>query len=415
MKYVLVVVLLLSIPLPSRATDPITTSIVVGEAEKALVNVIDEARSAGDFLLIRTAQEMLFMLDAFKQTNLEIMNTTFDEIGEERRQFLQGIHNSTREIKEGLDDSIERSEGIVDQVYQMVQNITLDDYPLLFRYRGAIVAPYQSHSIRVRLQGTNFTERAAKLTVQDKVYLATTPTSQELQFNIPREDLIHTENDISYLPASFEVNYETGGFLGFFTDTEVAKYDIELILLPKNLGTIEVSYDKMGSQRKENVLADQWYGNGRSGCKGFGITPSNSNRRFDTSKSTVTRHSGNSRGNGKNIKIRDVGISMDICFSRGTFDKDNGYAHYNYRAVEYWFEQTRTPMNQSLRVSWKDDISENIGTKVENVVLKFTDFTGKTGIHTPSSNPSSKYGNIAFDDQGIIIFRPKVPEKFSIL
>lgn len=411
--FIMAVLLLLSIN--TKAADPITTSMAVGEAEKALVNVVDEARSAGDFLLVRTSQEMLFILDAFKQTNVDIMNTAFDEIGKERRQFIQGIQDATGDIREGLDDSIKRSESIVEQVNQMVQKVTFDDYPLLFRYRGAIVPPYQSDDVRVRLKGTNFTERTAKLIVGNKVYLATAPNSQELQFTIPREDLKHGENDISYLPTRLEVNYETGGFLGFFTNTKIAQYDIELVLLPENLGAIEISYDSIGSQRRENVLASQWFHNGRSGCGGFAIAPSNEGRRFDTSKSTISRHSGNSRGTGKNIKIRDVGLSMDICVSRGTFDKDNGYAHYDYRAVEYWFEQTRTPIVQPLKLKWRNEIAENIGTNLENVLLKFTDFTGKTTIHTPSSNPSSRYGNISFDDQGIVIFRPQVPGNLDIL
>lgn len=409
------VVVLLLLSINAKAADPVTTSMAVGEVEKALSNVVDEARSAGDFLLVRTAQEMLFMLDAFKQTNSDLMNTAFDGIGKERRQFIQGVQDATGDIRAGLDDSIERAESIVEQVNQMVQKVTFDDYPLLFRYRGSIVPPYQASDVRLRLKGTNFTEKTAKLIVGNKSYLAVALTSQELQFTIPREDLTHGENDISYLPARFEVDYETGGFFGFFTNAKTVQYDIELVLLPENLGAIEISYDRIGSQRRENVLASQWFHNGRSGCKGFAITVSNEGRRFDTSKSTVTRNSGNSRGVGKNIQIRDVGLSMDICVSRGTFDKDNGYAHYDFRAVEYWFEHTRTPIVQTLTLKWRDEIAENIGSNIENVLLKFTDFTGRTTIHTPSSNSLSKYGNISFDDQGIVIFRPQIPDKLDIL
>lgn len=389
----------------------------IAKVKDELTNLISEATAVGDFLVARSAQETLFVLDAFHKSNEEILDVAFDKISEERRQFVQAAMQTTRELQQGADTSLTRSESMIDQIYELGQRVTFDNYPMVFRYRGAIIAPHANGDKRVTFKGTNFMkdEDGVTLTINGENYKASSPTAQQLNFNIPTNTLTHSDQSITYVPATLTIDYNTGGFLGFFQDTHQAAYDLELILLPKHLGKVHIEYNKIKTVRKENIVQSQWYHNGRSGCRPFYLNPSVGGRRFDTKKSWIERHSGNSRGTGKDIYIRDVGLSMKICVTRDLLDTSNGFAHYNYNAVEFWFEDQPVATEVGMPIDWKNHVLETIGKSTNNIEVEITYFTGEKTIHTPSSNPVDKYGTLSFDDQGKIIFRPKVPSELSIL
>jgi hypothetical protein len=397
------------------SVDPLTLGVAIDQAEKSLNSVVDNSREAGDFLIARTAQELLFLLDSFEASNQKLLKTAFELVGQERRQFIGGIEKAIGELNTGVVTTLDRSERVVDQAYQLVKDVTFDTYPTIFRYRGSVVVPGQTADIRLSIRGANLSHGQPYLVLDGKSYPAERPTTQDLIVTIPRSVISHDDNSIIYKNGKLIISYESGGFLGFFTDEEKASYDIGLIVLPNNLGSASITYDVLGTARRERTYTGEWSHRGGSGCRSFSQAPAAQGRRFDPDRSSITRHSGNQRGEGRSITIRDTGMSMAICVSRGLLDRDDGFAHYRYSFLEYWTEPTATPSRKELKVAWLTDGTATIGTNVDKVILTFTDFTGKETKHTPSSNPAAQYGEISFDDQGVILLRPKIPRDLAAL
>ena len=397
------------------AVDPLTLGFSINQAEKSLNSVVDNSREAGDFLIARTAQELLFLLDSFEASNQKLLKTAFKSVGQERRQFIGGIEKAISELNTGVVTTLDRSERVVDQAYQLVKDVTFDTYPTIFRYRGSVVVPGETSDIRLSIRGANLTHGQPYLVLDGKSYPAKRPTTQDLIVTIPRSVFGHDENSIIYKTGKLHISYESGGFLGFFTDEEEVSYDIGLIILPTNLGSASITYEVLGTARREKIYRGEWSHRGRSGCRSFSQAPAAQGRRFDPDRSSITRYSGNRRGEGRGITIRDTGMSMAICVSRGTFDRDDGFAHYRYSFLEYWTEPTATPSSKQLKVAWLTVGTATIGTNVDKVILTFTDFTGKQTKHTPSSNPDAQYGEMSFDDQGVILLRPKIPNDLAAL
>lgn len=397
------------------AVDPLTLGLAIGQAEKSLNSVVDNSREAGNFLIARTAQELLFLLDSFEASNKELLKTAFKLLSQERRQFIGSIEKAISDLNNGVVTSLDRSERLVDQTYQLVKDVTFDTYPTIFRYRGSVVVPGYTADIRVRIRGANLSHGQPYMLLGGKSYAAVRSTTQDLIITIPRSEFRHDEQEITYKSGKLSVTYESGGFLGFFTNESTAVYTIDLIVLPNNLGNASITYETLGMARHERVISGEWHHNGSSGCRNFNLAPAAVGRRFDPDRSTITRTSGNSRGKGQDISIRDTAVIMNICVSRGQFDKDDGFAHYRISVLEYWDEPTVTPSSKVLNIGWIKDNTVTIGTNVDKVILTITDFTGRETKHTPSSNPSALYGEASFDDQGVIIFRPKIPSDLAIL
>jgi hypothetical protein len=395
--------------------DPLTLGAAITQIEKSLNSIVDNSRESGDFLIARTAQELLFLLDSFEASTEKVLDKTFNSISEERRQFIGGIQSAIDDLNKGVVTTLDRSERIVDQAYELVKDVTFDTYPTLFRYRGSIVVPDDPSDIRIKVRGANLTYGEPYFKIRDEKYPVTRSTTQDLVITIPRNKLSHDESKIIYDSGKLNISYKSGGFLGFFTDEKSVTYDIEMLILPKKLGSASMQYDALGSEQKEKIYAGEWSHRGGSGCRSFSQSPSAKGRRFDPDRSTITRHSGNSRGEGRGIAIKDTGMTMAICVDRGRFDRDDGFAHYRYKFVEYWTENTNTPMTKDLSAGWRVDSTATIGTNVDKVLFTFTDFTGKSSKHTPSSNPKARYGEVSFDDQGIVLFRPSIPSELTAL
>lgn len=397
------------------AVDPLTMGLAIDQAEKSLNSVVDNSREAGDFLIAHTARELLFLLDSFEASNEKLLNKTFNSVSKERRQFISGIERAVNELNQGVVTTLDRSERVVDQAYQLVKDVTFDSYPTLFRYRGSVIVPAATSDVRLRMRGANFTHGEPYFELGGKSYPAARPTTQDLVVTIPRDVITHDEKEIRYRSGKLNVSYEAGGFLGFFTDKKTVTYDISLIVLPEILGSASIQYEKLGTKHKEKIYSGEWSHRGSSGCRTFNQPPAAKGRRFDPDRSSIRRYSGNSRGEGRSITIKDTGMSMAICVRRGMFDKDDGFAHYRYRFVERWTEPTRTPTTEELKIGWLGDSSVSIGNNVDKVLFTFTDFSGRVTKHTPSSNPRATYGQVSFDDQGIILFRPTIPSDLTAL
>lgn len=399
------------------AVNPLTLGGAILQAEKSLNSVVDNSRQAGDFLIARTAQELLFLIDTFEASNERLLKMAFKSVSQERRQFIGGIEKAIVDLNHGAVKTLNRSERVVDQAYQLVKDVTFDTYPTIFRFRGSVVVPGETADIRLRIRGANLSHGQPYFVLDGKSYAALKPTTQDLVVTIPRSVVTHEEKKIAYKNGKLKITYNAGGFLGFFTEEKTVTYDISLIILPKHLGSISIQYDVLETTHREKLYTGEWHHQGRSGCKDFRQTPAAKGRRFDPDRSSITRRAGSSRGKGESITIKDTVMSMKICVSRNPWnlDKDNGFAHYVYRFVEIWTEPTVTPTSTAISADWLIGATATIGKNVDHVLVTFTDFTDNATNHTPSHNPLASYGKITIDDQGIILFQPIIPGDLAAL
>ncbi len=421
MRLCLIAVLasVLSLILSPRAFsqgESVTVGMIIEQSRATLTSIIEEAEQSGDFLLSRTGQESLLLLDAFEDKNSALLDTAFDKVKGERRQFLVGAQHTVDMLDKGRIDTLARSESMVDQLYQLGQDITFRNYPVVFRYRGTVVSPIvDTDYIRVRIKGANLHVGQPYLSIADDHYPAKRISTQELLIEIPREKLPKPQHLITSFDGELILFRKTGGFLGLFKKMSEVHYQLNFLTLPEEIGKAAVTYRLLETETMQNTLSGEWSHHGRNGCESNAMTPSAPDRRFDLKKSRIWRHSGNSRGHGDNIVIRTTGASMKICVSRRLEDRDDGFAHYKYELVETWDVPKSSVMESTDTISWDKDLSLPLGSEVEEVIVTVYTFWGGELAFTPSSSPANKYFTVTFDDQNILIIRPRIPNFISEL
>ncbi|MEO1476208.1 MAG: hypothetical protein AAFS13_07480, partial [Pseudomonadota bacterium] len=339
------------------------------------------------------------------------LDQTLASVRGERREFMDAIEDTVDAIGAGRADTLTRAEGLVDQLYQLGQDVTFRGYPVVFRYRGTVISPIaDTEMLRIRIQGANLRHGDPYLEFNDNQYRAVRTGSQSLLIEIPRDDLPEPSQLITSSIGSLVLFRKTGGFLGLFRTTREVRYDINFLTLPRTLGTVDVQYDSTSQVRRENIIPEfEFAHNGTSGCRSFARRPATPERRFDVERSSIHRHSGNSRGDGRDISITSEGVSMRICVSRRTLDRDNGFAHYRVNLVEYWYEDEIKNHSASSELSWASDTAIALGDRVSEVIATVTTFNGSQQIMTPSSTPLETFYSVDFDDQNVLIVRPRVP------
>ncbi len=219
------------------------TGMIVDKIGDKLNSLIDKARTSADFLAMRAAQEALYVLDAFKATNQELLDDAFDRIGEERQAILNAINTTVTEIEAGRVDTLERLQATTDQIDRLARTVTFRSYPVIFRYRGSIVTPGETGDIRIAVDGSNLNKGVSHLKFQDKKYDAKVE-GEMLRFDIPRAAFAPDDKSMKSEDAELVLEYRHGGIFGYGQTVEEVKYHLNVITLPKQLAVVEAAYNE---------------------------------------------------------------------------------------------------------------------------------------------------------------------------
>ncbi len=392
------------------------TGFATGEVIKQLGDqakgIIQQAEQSGDFILKRSSQEVLYMLDAFEAANENLLNKSFDKIGKERRAVLNKMIEVTNSLQSEVDLTLNRAEQILDQLNILVRDVTFKKYPVIFRYRGGIVVPGNTQKIRITIDGANLNRLSKpRLTFRGEEYIAN-QLGESIFFELPKSLFSANTDTFKSEIGKLSIEHKYGGFWGMFEKIKITKYDLNIITLPSQLGKAKLSYKREVIEKKEKVYSGEVSHNSsrRSwDCRSFAFSPSTSNRRINPDRSWVRKHHGNSNGQLRDVSIRDVGISFRICARRRIWDRGNGFRHAKYYYVEEWTETKFEDMNVSNSFDWIEDIVLKTEGNSKDFLVEIELFTGKK-VALTSSGIASKYLSVIFDnDQNLVILKPIIP------
>lgn len=413
----------LSIPADAQGAEALG-GLATGQAIKQigdeLQETLDKATSSGDFLAIRATQQAMFILDAFKETNESLLDTAFDRIGQERQAVLNGLRNTVRQIDEGRVNTLLKLENTTDQLDRLVRETTFKSYPVVYRYRGSIVTPGETQNIVLTVDGYKLARVATPvLTFRGKNY-SPQIAGDKLRFELPRSLFIAADKQAKNEPASLALVYKAGGFLGFGSKDRVVKYDLNVVTLPQQIGSVEVSFKEVVDTRQTEVWDREDHkrksGHGGWDCEGYAYTPKAANRRFDTNATSVQEGSGNGNGRLEAVRVTESGISFRICVRRKYWDKGPGFRHALVHATEVWTAEERQGRNQAVNLPWTSNVTVQTPQKLENLLVTVKDFTGTSRTLAAAGGDAGRFARVDYDrDSNVIIVTPVVPADLSAL
>lgn len=411
-----------AVPAHAQLTEvagSVGTGMLIEQISGELNGLIDNARQSGDFLAMRASQEARSVLESFKRANLDILDDAFNKIGKERQAVLNALRQTTYDIERGRVDTLDRLQTTSDQLDRLVRDTTFKNHPTIYRYRGSVITPGETQDIRLTINGFKLTRGEPFLTFNGQRYRAQIE-GETLRFVLPRSAFEAAPSQIKSETAALTVFYKSGAILGIGGSTKEVKYDINFVTLPSKLASVEVSYraevkiPKHETWRREE--SHKRSGHGGWKCKGFAFSPSRADRLFDPASSSVKNGSGNSEGKIEDIRIRDVGISFEICAKRGWSSGGPGYRHAIVNATEVWTEMAEEPQNNSADLSWTANAAVSVAPRLNSLLIKIKDFTGHERTVAATGGTAGRYVTVTYDrDSNVVLVNPIIPTDLNAL
>lgn len=402
----------------TEAISGLATGELIRQIGDSLNGLIDNARESGDFLGMRASQEALYVLDAFKQTNTELLDTTFDKIGKERQAILNSLRETVAQIETGRVDTLDRLQATGDQLDRLARDVAFKEFPILYRYRGTVITPRQQSEVRLTVDGHRLTRGEPHLIFRGKKYAARIE-GESLRFELPRSLFSEDLSQPKFENASLVVENREGGFFGYFQTITPKSYDLSFVTLPREVGAVSVSFQEIVDVPHERPFQEEVAFNSSSRswkCQPFAYSPGAADRRFDPDRSSVTKGSGDSRGEIRHVRVRDVGISFEICAKRSLWDKSNGFRHAIVRYVEVWKTQASQERSASAKLLWTESMTISVPARRSGLAIAVTDFTGVSRTVTEAGGAAGKYAKVRVDAQSdLIVVDPILPAFVSAL
>jgi len=394
----------------------VATGQVISHISSELRSVIGRAEAAGDFVTMRGGQEALYVLDGFKAANTELLNTAFEKLGKERQAVINQIQRTTSDLEAGRVDTLERLEGLSNQMDTLVRDATFKKHPTIYRYRGSLVIPGETQPVRLRIQGYRLTHGTPYLLFRSKRYSGQ-PNENDLIFELPRTIFSAKPRDLTSESATLVLQKEPNWF--WQSPSEV-RTSLNVVTLPSQLANVTIEYRKDEPKHNELAYAREENHNSSSrswDCKSFSYSPATAERRFDVTRSSVSEGNGNSRGYIEAVSVRDVGISFRICAKRRLHNRDNGFRHAHVRYVETWTTNEPKTVTESKLLTWTQNATfRGLPASGQGLLITVSDFTGQKPELPASGGRAGKYANVKFDAQSeVVVVSPIIPNDVRAL
>lgn len=125
---------------------------------------------------------------------------------------------------------------------------------------------------------------------------------------------------------------------------------------------------------------------------------------------------GDRNGQLRNIQVRDVGVSFELCARRPYNARGPGFRHAHVTLTEVWTERERQEAQQGAELRWLSNVAILVAANASEVRITVSDFTGATQTVAASGGMAGRYANVVYDrDSNLVLVNPVVPVSIDTL
>lgn len=237
----------LTVPLtysaPSHAVivETLAAGVVIDQLSASLRSALEQAKAVGNLFMAKMLQNGLDLLDAWKKTNTDLINTAFDRLDASMQDGFRKIDALAAEAAQLRTETVQDVERLSGEWAQIVSTLPLaKGAAFILDYGPRVLLSKGTDDIPMRVVGPNLSQASAVLTLPsgEKVSISAA-AAQELDAILKRSSFTFSPTEASY--AKLRVTYNAAdvtGFFGFwgqwFPNTQTS--ELPIWLLPETLG-----------------------------------------------------------------------------------------------------------------------------------------------------------------------------------
>ncbi|GAA0892591.1 hypothetical protein GCM10009122_22700 [Fulvivirga kasyanovii] len=401
------------------------TGVAIEQIKNGLQDVINKSLDRADYSLAKAAIQALGAIDAWKEANLDLLETAFDQLDKKSRNLFTNMSVLINQANELVTNNLETSRQIVENTNQITESIPgSGKRSFILRYFPSVLSPLIADSVLITFRGVNLEKAQIGVTLPDNtVRKVNIVGPQEVSFWLPISALPIDQS--KHQVFELKVNHITrdGNTAIFWPKYRNVSRTILISSLPKQAATFALtgirSFENeeriiytadMGRFSGTNTSVEKIanLANGYKWDLRGGVSSHQNFRIVSTGRGEAGRcqeiiwNGSNEHGiigRARLDRIRQVRFP-DVRYS-------DGYKHCGIEGPIYRFISTTAGLEPiSGQLFWGQDEIIELPTDISEFTLSIKSFTGEDKIIT--NNYSDEFLSVSKERSRLII-RTKIP------
>jgi hypothetical protein len=403
----------------------VSTNVAISQIKNGLQDLINKSMDRADYSMAKAAIQALGAIDAWKQANIDLLETAFEELDEKSRNIFENSSVLINQANVVVANNLETTRQIVENANQITESIPgSGKRSFILRYYPSVISPLEKDSVLIRLKGVNLDIANIHATLpngENQTIKIVGPT--EGSFWLPISLLSFGKEKHQVFDIKINHVTRSGSRMLFWPKYENVERTLLFGTLPSQVGTFTLNATRSFNE-EERMIHTQDMGRfeGRNTNVEKVATPP-SGYLWDLRSGVSARSNFQiiSTGSGEAGRCQEIiwnGSNEHGIIGRARCDEirqirnfsvryDDGYKHCGIRGPIYRFIPTSeeiTPKTGSIY--WGKDQIIELPTDVSKFTLRIELYTGEEKVITNS------YSDNTFEvkkENNRIILRTKIP------
>jgi hypothetical protein len=387
---------------------------------------IEGARHQGDLFTWGLFQHGLDLLDAWKTTNKDLMNTAFGKLDDSTQHMFNQMDALVEKVTQNKEITFDEIKDVTAQWSQTLAGLPLSNASIdVLDYKPRVIVPFGENTIELTIVGPNISNANAELTDQNGIKLALQKSkAYELLLRLKRESLPFEDKNSEWV--TYKLNFDKEPTALF--EREPTQRDLQVWLLPKRLAHYKLETVVSVAYVDKSTFVAHPSGKGKDSAYDYAVpVPAQLQKdgwRIDITKlkSLKGREWITDRGgdHGHCSGIRENTLTengfiffMDLGHKTGTFGKKSDAYQNCEVTVPIYKTRDEDEKGPPIEgdVSWNADTAIDLPRNLKSFKVTFSVFNGRDIIVTDTSNVPLSYLSV-LREGSVLIFRPNPPSDF---
>lgn len=226
----------------NEITSGVSTKIVIDKIKDGLSDVVNEAMDRADLTVAKAAIQALGVIDAWKKSNTELLEISFDKLDEATRDLFSRTTVLINEVNDVAKNNLETARQITENANQITESlIGSKKRSFILRYTPMVINPSATNQVLVRLRGVNLDIAEPQITLEDNSSVVPNIVGpQEITFQMPISALKRDKNKSGLHRIKIKHQTRNGSTWYFWPKYETVERVILLGTLPQKVGDYEI-------------------------------------------------------------------------------------------------------------------------------------------------------------------------------
>lgn len=238
-----------------QVVSGLSTSMTINQIKNGLQDLINKSLERADYSIAKASIQALGAIDAWKETNGDLLEKAFDELDEKSRNLFANASVLINQANQVGVNTLETSQQIIENANQITESITgSGKRSFILRYYPNVISPLVKDSVLITIRGVNLDRADVKVSLSNNKSIKTTalgPT--EMRFWIPISEIHFDQNKHSTFEIKLNHKTRVGNRMIFWSKYENVDRTLLFGIPPMQVGNYTLDVTRSFNKEERRI------------------------------------------------------------------------------------------------------------------------------------------------------------------